>query len=177
MALADDKKIMFRESIIDTDKENIRAILEPSKFFSKEEKDIALELLEERLTKGLQSGYNFLFAEYENKMVGYICFGKITGTDTSFNIYWMAVRDDLRGIGIGKKILSKAEDIIFGMGGIRVYLQTSSREQYLPTQKFYQKSGYRKEAFLKDYYSDGDGQIIYLKILNNKKYESDRRKK
>lgn len=161
----DYKNIIFRENIIEADKENIRSILAPSSFFSKEEKSIALELAEERLTRGIQSGYSFLFAEYVNKVVGYICFGKIAGTESGFNIYWMAVRDDLRGRGIGKILLKKTEEIIFNIGGKKVYLQTSSREGYSVTRKFYEKMGYKKEAFLKDYYSDGDGQVIYLKNL------------
>lgn len=167
MPSADYKKITFRENIIEADKENIRSILDSSLiFFSKEEKNIALELAEERLTKGIQSGYDFLFAEYKNKVAGYICFGKIAGTESGFNIYWMAVRDDLRGQGIGKMILKKTEEIIFSTGGKKVYLQTSSKEQYAGTRKFYEKMGYNEEAFLRDYYSDGDSQVIYLKILN-----------
>jgi len=43
--------------------DSVRGIVESSGFFSAEEVEIAVQLVQERLTKGIQSGYHFLFAE------------------------------------------------------------------------------------------------------------------
>lgn len=43
------------------DVENVRNIIESTGFFYPYEVKIALELIEERLTKGTESGYEFIF--------------------------------------------------------------------------------------------------------------------
>ena len=98
-------------------------------------------------------------------MIGYACFGPIPGTKESYDLYWIAVENEVRGSGLGKEILGKAEQGISELGGKRIYVETSSREQYEPTQAFYSKCGYEMEAVLKDFYSPGDDKIIYVKVI------------
>ncbi|MCX5832942.1 MAG: hypothetical protein NTV99_00205 [Deltaproteobacteria bacterium] len=57
------------------------------------------------------------------------------------------------------------EEKIAGLGGKRIYVDTSSRPLYEPTRLFYEKCGYRKEAVLKDFYAEGDSKFIYSKAL------------
>ena len=51
------------------------------------------------------------------------------------------------------------------MKGQRIYVETSSREPYAPTHRFYQSCGYHQEGILKDFYAPGDDKIIYMKAL------------
>jgi len=60
-------------------------------FFNAAEVGIAGELVTERLTKGLRSGYHFVLAERGSRLVGYACYGPIDGTQDSFDLYWIAV--------------------------------------------------------------------------------------
>jgi hypothetical protein len=46
-----------------------------------------------------------------------------------------------------------------------VYVETSSRDQYEPTRRFYLKCGYRVDAVLEDFYAPGDGKVIFVKAL------------
>ncbi len=157
--------ITFRQQIKQTDIEAIEKIVRSSGFFSSAEIDVALELAYEKLTEGPVSSYEFLFAEKENIVCGYSCFGLIPLTSASYDLYWIAVNDHMRGQSIGKKLLSKSEETIFGLGGKHIYVETSSRNQYRPTHNFYESCGYREEAILKDFYSPGDSKIIYSKVL------------
>jgi ribosomal protein S18 acetylase RimI-like enzyme len=134
-----------------------------SEFFSAEEVGVAVELVEERLARGEASGYHFLFAEYDGVPVGYTCFGPIPCTAGSFDLYWIAVHNDLRGSGIGRGLLSESLRIMDWLGGVRVYVETSSRPQYGPTRTFYERSGFKKEAVLEDFYGRGDHKVIYTK--------------
>ena len=161
-----DDVLNWREEPISSDIESIRKIVGSTDFFSLEERSIAVELAEERLTEGVSSGYHFLFAEGEGTVVGYACFGPIPGARGSFDLYWIAVSNDQRGLGLGKVIMTKAEQKIGALGGTRIYIETSSRAQYKPTRAFYSKCGYKEEAVLKDFYSLGDDKIIYVKILS-----------
>jgi len=89
----------------------------------------------------------------------------IPATAGSYDLYWIAVTQSLRGQETGKRLLQKTEEMIRDLGGRNIYAETSSRPQYAPTRHFYEKCGYLPEAFLKDFYSPGDSKIIYSKPL------------
>jgi len=155
----------FREEVFPSDLETVRDLTASTGFFSKEEIAVATELVEERLAKGLRSGYHFLFAEYRGQVAGYTCFGPVACTLASYDVFWIAVSNDLRGRGIGKSLLEKTEQKIAALGGERIYVETSARDLYRATHAFYQRSGYDREAVLRDFYAPGDDKIVYLKIL------------
>ena len=158
--------ISFREDVRASDCKDIRRIVSSSGFFSRGEIETAVELVEERLTRGDASGYHFLIAEWSGRMVGYTCFGPIPCTQASYDLYWIAVDDGCRGRGLGKAILKRTEDLIAGRGGLRIFVETSSRDQYEPTRAFYRNCGYREEARLEEFYAPGDDKVIFVKSLS-----------
>ena len=160
--------ITYREDVIHSDMNTVREIINSSHFFSDGEADIAVELVEERLAKGPDSGYYFLFIEQSGRVLGYTCFGPVACSSVSYDLYWIAVHNDYRGGGIGKELLRKTEELVFIQGGKRLYIETSSRAQYEPTRMFYLTCGYQEEAILEDFYAPGDGKVIYVKSLNSK---------
>jgi ribosomal protein S18 acetylase RimI-like enzyme len=157
--------VAYREKVLKNDLAVVRGIVESTGFFSGEEADIAVELVCERLARGEKSGYHFLFAQSGKTVLGYTCYGPIAGTGSSFDLYWIAVTNHLRRRGTGKNLLLRTEDRIAKMGGTRVYIETSSRKQYAPTQGFYSRCGYVLEAVLKDFYFPGDDKMIFVKKL------------
>jgi ribosomal protein S18 acetylase RimI-like enzyme len=139
-------EIIWREEPRSSDPDIVRDIITSSGFFSKEEIDVAVELVQERLNKGLSSGYYFLFADRGEEVIGYSCFGPIPCTTESYDIYWIAVQNELRRSGLGKEILLRVEEEIKRMGGTRIYVETSSRDQYTPTASFYGTVNTRKRS-------------------------------
>lgn len=157
--------LKYRHETEPVDLETVRRIVDSSGFFNPEEIEVAVELVAERLSKGEKSGYFFIFVESDGRTVGYACFGPIAGTQCSFDLYWIAVDQDFQGQSIGKELLKKSEEAILAMNGHRVYVETSSRNQYAPTRKFYRRNGYRLDASLKDFYAPGDSKNIYLREI------------
>jgi GNAT superfamily N-acetyltransferase len=143
----------------------VRRIVESSGFFHPDEIEIAEELVRERLAKGIASGYHFLFADRGGDTVGYSCFGPIVCTQWSFDLYWIAVHDACRGGGIGRRILLESEERIRAAGGRRVYVETSSRDLYLPTREFYLRCGYKVEVVVEEFYGPGDSKYLFSKAL------------
>jgi GNAT superfamily N-acetyltransferase len=158
-------QVSFRTDVRRTDPDAVREIVRSSGFFSAAEIEVAVELVSERLSRGESSGYHFLFIERDNRVTGYTCFGPIACTIASFDLYWIAVREEFRGQGLGRELLALSEQCIAELGGRRVYIETSSREQYNPTRAFYARCGYREEAVLADFYAPGDHKVIYVKPL------------
>ncbi len=155
----------FREEVRPSDAGVVRDIVASTGFFHDHEIDVAVELVEERLQKGPDSGYLFLFAEQAGRTVGYSCYGEIACTVGSFDLYWIAVHDERRGRGIGGLLLEETEERIAGLRGRAIWVETSGREKYLPTRKFYLRCGYEQEALLKDFYADGDDKVVFVKRL------------
>jgi ribosomal protein S18 acetylase RimI-like enzyme len=156
----------IREKIVKTDLEHIREILESTEFFYDFEVATAVELGEETLAKGDTSGYHFIFLEDEDfKPYAFGIFGEIACTKNRWDLYWLGVLQSLRGKGVGSVLMKTCEDAIAKKGGKIVYIETSARDQYLPTREFYVKRDYFIEAILKDFYDDGDGKVIYSKRL------------
>jgi len=157
--------IIYRQEVLSTDAESVREIIESHGLFWRDEVELAVELVQERLLKGARSGYQFLFAEQAGRVIGYSCFGPIPCTRGRYDLYWIAVDHDMRGMGIGKELLKQSEHVIAGQGGRTIYIDTSSRREYDATRSFYKRCGYRREAFLKDFYCPGDSKIIYVKSI------------
>ena len=158
-------RIEYRDTVETADIQKIRHIVASSSFFNNEEIEVAVELAAERLARGFESGYHFIFAELDRQTVGYACYGPILGTQSSFDFYWIAVDEEFRNQKIGKGLLEMTEAAIKHMNGHRIYVETSSRPQYEPTRAFYSNNGYRLEATLKDFYAPGDSKHIYLKEI------------
>ena len=164
--MADKIGIEYRSNVLPDDVRLVGDIVESTGFFNEEEIGIAKELVQENLAKGAKvSGYHFIFAKTEGRDVAYSCFGPIAGTQESYDLFWIAVHESMRGKGIGKRLMVKSEEAIASMGGHRVYVETSSRDQYVPTRQFYLNNGYKTETILKDFYAPGDGKVIMVKVV------------
>jgi ribosomal protein S18 acetylase RimI-like enzyme len=158
--------VTLRDTVRPPDAQRVREIVAASGFFSPAEVDVAVELVDERLTKGEASGYHFLFAEDpEGAVSGYTCFGEIPCTVGSYDLYWIAVDPARRRAGLGKLLLRATEHAIAARGGRAVYIETSNRALYDPTRRFYLACGYTEQAVLKDFYNDGDDKVIYARRL------------
>ncbi|MBN1345422.1 MAG: GNAT family N-acetyltransferase [Phycisphaerae bacterium] len=155
----------LRDVVRPSDVEAVGELVRATGVFAPYEVDVAVELVQERLARGVASGYWFVFAEGDGRMAGYACYGPIACTVGSFDLYWIAVRPNLQGLGIGRWLLGEVEARAGRDGGRRMYVETSSRGAYDATRRFYEKHGYVQEAFLADFYAPGDGKVIYSRAL------------
>jgi GNAT superfamily N-acetyltransferase len=159
------KHLTIRPEPLSDDAEAVEGITERTGFFSEEEQRIARELIDERLALGPRSGYEFLFADHADQTVGYACFGRIPGTASSYDLYWIVVDPAHQGQGIGRALIASAERAVLERGGTQVYVETSSRPLYRPTRRFYEYVGYTQAATFEDFYAAGDDKVVYVKRL------------
>lgn len=155
----------LRSEVRPSDVEAVRSLTAATGFFHESEVRIAAELVEERLERGLASGYHFFFAEGDGAVEGYACFGPIDGTLHSFDLFWICVEPSRQGHGLGRALLAASEAEIAAMGGRRIYVETSDKASYEPTRGFYRRCGYRQEGRLEDFYAPGDGKVFFVKVV------------
>ena len=144
----------------------VRSLVASTGFFNTAEVEVAADLVTERLTKGIRSGYYFVLAERGSRLVAYACYGPIEGTQGSFDLYWIAVSPEEQRRGLGALVYARAEAAMRKAGAKRVYADTSSSDRYAGTRGFYQRMGFHEEARLADFYVPGDAKIIYVKTLS-----------
>ncbi len=107
------------------------------------------------------------------KLLGYACFGPIPLTLASWDLYWIAVDPAQQGRGLGRQLLRRAEQSSLAMGARTLWVETSGREEYLPTRGFYRSRGYSVAAHLRDFYAKGDDKVIFEKVLEKHAHEDD----
>jgi len=148
------------------DKMSIEKILRSTDFFYEFEIQTALEIAEETLSKGTEvSGYFWLKITDEDGLVAFANYGKNAFSTHSWDLYWIAVHKNSRNKKFGSLLLKAAEDDVRQMGGKILWIETSGRPLYAPTESFYLRNGYNLQASLKEFYGPGDPKQIYSKVL------------
>lgn len=162
--------VVFGDQLAVEDVRTLCALAAETRFFSEEEVLIVEELAWAAITEGEESGYHFLLARPEGdhaaQPVGFACFGPVPCTRGSWDLYWIVVDSAMHGRGLGRRILREAERRVLALGGRKMFVETSSREQYAPTRGFYEACGYALESRLLDYYDRGEDCLVYTRTLD-----------
>ena len=110
--------------------------------------------------EGPASGYHFVFAELDGRVVGYACYGPIALTVGSYDLYWIAVDKSVQGQGLGRKLMDTVAEIIRGEGGRNIYIETSTKPHYEATPRILRAlrlpAGGRARRFLRPGRQQGD---------------------
>jgi ribosomal protein S18 acetylase RimI-like enzyme len=147
------------------DKNGVMELLRTTPEFTHEEILVAEEVIDCYLRDPVGSGYLVFIALQDASIAGYICYGPTPLTRGTWDIYWIAVRPDLRSQGIGAILLRFAEDRIKGNGGRLAIIETSSKDNYEKTRLFYYGLGYIQACTVADFYAPGDDKVILQKRL------------
>jgi ribosomal protein S18 acetylase RimI-like enzyme len=156
---------ILRHGVRHEDVEAVHQLVLATGFFNEEETTVAAELVQASLEQGEASGYFFIFAERDDRLAGYVCYGPIPGTTGSYYIYWVVVAPSWQNCGLGRQLINECEHDIRQRRGRRIYVETAGREQYVPTRAFYERLGYYPVACLPEFYAMGDAKVIYEKVL------------
>ena len=118
---------------------------------------MALEVFDKR------AEYEFIGAFQGDDLIGYVCFGATPSTDRTYDLYWIAVHPEAQRLGVGAVLMSEVERQLWSRRARLVVVETSSREDYAPTRRFYQKRGYQETARVRDFYAPGDDRLVLTK--------------
>ena len=179
------------------DRQVVLSFLADTGFFRPDEIDIARELLDSAIAEGTKGHYQSFVAcvnqgsgfrdqgsGAEDRVaadprpptpdtlqssapVGWVCWGPTPCTLGTFDIYWIGVAAAWQGRGIGWALTAFAEQAIADRGGRLFVVETSSRETYAPTRRFYEALGYREAGRIPDFYGPGDDRVIFIKATKD----------
>ena len=152
------------------DGDRIHQILIATNRFTEEEVRIADELVESAVEHPEKGDYIVHVLEEPdsgpNKAIqGYVCHGPTPMTDGVFDLYWIAVDPRGQGLGYGQLLLRFVENEVRRQRGRMLLIETSSKESYGPTMRFYERSGYDEISRIKDFYRIEDDKVVFCKKL------------
>jgi len=150
------------------DRPRIREILVATARFTDDEIRAAVELVDHYLDHPTRSEYlTFVLESPEsgpNRQVqGYVTYGATPKTEGVFDLYWIAVDPRHQGQGFGQLLLRFVENEVRRQRGRMLLIETSSKESYSPTLRFYQRSGYDEISRIKDFYRIECDKIVFCK--------------
>jgi GNAT superfamily N-acetyltransferase len=158
--------LAVEKGILKEDIKSIEKILRSTGFFYDFEIEIALGLaLDSAGTGSEESGYCWMKILNEKGMVGFANYVKNSFSLHSWELYWIAVDLDSQNLKLGSTLLHAVEEDIRNSGGKILWLDTSGRPLYAPTESFYIRNGYKLAASLPDFYAPGDPKQVYFKML------------
>lgn len=159
--------VRFTTRLRASDPGDIEQLVRETGFFSAEEIAVARELADDGVANGPASHYRFVIADDADTgaLLGYTCFGPVPCTQSSWDLYWIAVRPGAQGNHLGRELLEITEKAVQATGGKRLYAETSSRPQYEPTRAFYVRRGYEVVARYPEFYGPGDDKVVFGRLV------------
>ena len=86
-------------------------------------------------------------------------------TESTYDLYWIAVDPKIHGKGIGKQLVKYMEEDLKAGGGNLILIETSGKAEYEGERRFYEKCGYKTQTVIKDFYRSGDDLFVFCKYL------------
>ena len=86
-------------------------------------------------------------------------------TAGTYNLYLIAVHQDLQGKGIGRELMNYIETLLQSKGNRVLLVETSGLPEYELTRKFYDNCQYNREAIIRDFYDEGEDKVVFWKKL------------
>ncbi|MBM3182784.1 MAG: GNAT family N-acetyltransferase [Chloroflexi bacterium] len=148
------------------DKPAVMKLLSEIPEFTPAEITVAEEVINSYLSDPKCSEYYALLAEVSSSVVGYVCYGPASMSQSAWDIYWLAVSPSSQRQGIGKSLLASAEEHIRNARGRMALIETSSTPQYEKTRQFYRSQGYELISTIQDFYTPGDDKLTFRKLTS-----------
>lgn len=151
---------------VEKDGKQVKGITVNTGVFNAEEVQCVSEIWDDYNANGADAcGYSFIVEHEGDKVAGFACYGPRDLADGVFDLYWIAVDPDAQRGGVGRRLITAAEQAVRTLGGRILIAETSGTPLYEPTRAFYLGMGYLAEARIKDFYSEGDDLVIFTKHL------------
>jgi ribosomal protein S18 acetylase RimI-like enzyme len=153
--------------MLQTDRAVVAKLVVSVENFNQAEVECALDLINIYLDDPTQKDYHLVVAEDSaTKIHAYACWGPVPLTKGTYDLYWIATHPDSRGLGYGRAIMAYVESKVLENNGRLLAVETSAKESYKSTVKFYRRLGYEETSRILDFYDVGDDKLIFVKRLS-----------
>jgi len=131
--------------------------------FRADEIDVALEVFDSYCSAPGKDYWAVGAYSKPDMIAGFAFYGPTPCTVGTWDLYWIVVHPSFQGGGIGRGLLERAEQHMRSAGARMCVIETSSRDDYSMTRRFYLACGYQEVARIADFYGVGDDRVTYAK--------------
>ncbi len=147
------------------DRDVVRTMVAATGVFRPDEVEVAVEVFDDAVARP-GADYHGLGAYEDDRLIGFTLYGRTPCTVATWDLYWIVVDPTAQRGGIGRQLMTAAEQDIAGRAGRLIVVETSSRNDYGPTRRFYESLRYDRAARIPEYYAPDDDLIVYTKLLD-----------
>lgn len=133
--------------------------------FSPAEVDTVGELFDAYLQDAQANGYYFLTYREDDAVLGFACWGPADLSRGAADLYWISTTPAAQGRGVAAALFQAVEVAVQAAGRWLIVIWTSSRPDYAPARRFYERVGCSLAARLPNYYDRGEDLCIYTRQL------------
>jgi hypothetical protein len=157
--------LTLRTEVQRRDRERIAEITTATDVFYPPEVAVAVELVDDRLTKGKASDYQFLFVDEGEVTLGYAIYGFNSMTKSSWDLYWIAVDPESHGSG-RRPVAAHRGRVARARRRLYPSLGRNRRPRKLQTHaRVLRLDGLHDRRRAEDFYAPGDSKIVFVKAL------------
>lgn len=106
-----------------------------------------------------------VIAELQGEIIGFYYARQEEMAHNVWNMLIIAVDQDKQSQGVGRTLVAHLEQTLREQNQRILIIDTSSDDQFIKTQKFYQDLGYQRTATIPDFWIDGEDKITFYKRL------------
>lgn len=133
--------------------------------FNAEEVGTVQELFEGYLRDPQVSGYNFLSCTAAGELLGFACWGPTALSQGAADLYWICTAQGAQGRGVAQALFAAVEAAVRQIGRWLIVIWTSSRPDYAPARRFYQRVGCELQTQITDFYDRGEDLCVFVRRL------------
>jgi ribosomal protein S18 acetylase RimI-like enzyme len=122
-------------------------------------------MMAEHLEPDAISDHHWLVDDEDGDLVAVAYVAPERLTNGTWNLFLIAVRDDLRGRGRGSSLVRHVERLVAGRGAHLLLVETAGVPEFEKTRGFYARLGFDREAIIRDFYADGVDKVVFRKRL------------
>ena len=180
--------MMRQRELTAADRPAVAALLESLPAFTAEERAVALELVDTWLARTAPDEFDYRFIltfeggpeapipirggrprrgkgkaepRPEEKLAGYLCYGRTPMTQRAYDLYWIATSPDFARSGVARELVASMEGEVSREGGGIIRVETGSREGHGAAVHFYDALGFARVAVIPAFYAPGDALLVF----------------
>lgn len=152
---------MIKETTIN-DRDKLLSIIKSSGQFD----DESLEHVQQTLGEHLSNPSDALwYTAHDNEPVGVAYCKPEPMTSGTWNLLMLWLEEGFEGKGFGSSLVARIESDLLKQGARLLIVETSGLDEFEIARSFYEKSGFRLEARIKNFFDVSDDKLVYTKSL------------
>lgn len=117
---------------------------------------------------GLDDGRSYYVLASHKGVAGIVGLHRyIWGPPENVWLAWFAVRPELKGAGLGNRLMTAITELALNQGYKKLYVETYSTSEFADARRFYEAKGFAQVGEVTSYLPNDGDMVVYAKELTH----------